>query len=316
MSDTTYLQEWGLTPEDDTFHPRNDDPWWTETVWFAWIVPERKLVGYFYPVFRPNLGVQAGGVIVFDDSASLPWEVPVLEYDWMRPMQAGIDLRDAKLDNGMSIRCLEPARRFDVGYDGRDLRLDLHVEAVTKPLVTMGTPPFNKGHIDQLCRVTGEMVLQGESVDVDCIAMRDRSWGPRQDGRQPQVGYDYGTGDADNAFLAVALARRGEYEVTTGFLIRDGVWSQLTSGVRETVRDDDGRPVAFTITATDRDGREVVARGDVVSQQALVTYPAMLCWNSLVRWQVDGWLGWGEDQDVWHPRRWRDDAARRRALRA
>ena len=46
-----------LTTHDDTLHPRTDDPWWTETVWFAWMVPERNLLGYFYPVFRPNLGV-------------------------------------------------------------------------------------------------------------------------------------------------------------------------------------------------------------------------------------------------------------------
>src|SRR6267142_6534282 len=82
MTVTTYLEDWGLTPEDDTFHPRNDDPWWTETVWFAWFVPDRKLVGYFYPIFRPNLGVQAGGVIVYDSEAYLPWEIAILDYDW------------------------------------------------------------------------------------------------------------------------------------------------------------------------------------------------------------------------------------------
>ena len=43
------LKEWGLTPEDDMFHPRDpNDPWWTKTVWYAFFVPERKLVGYVY----------------------------------------------------------------------------------------------------------------------------------------------------------------------------------------------------------------------------------------------------------------------------
>jgi hypothetical protein len=34
----------------------------------------------------------------------------------------------------------------------------------------------------------------------------------------------------------------------------------------------------------------------------------MFCWNSLVQWTYDGVECWGEDQDVWHPRRWRDFA--------
>ena len=60
--------EWGLVPADDQFHPpETEDPWWTETVWFSWMIPERKLLGYFYPAFRANMGIQFGGVMVVDD---------------------------------------------------------------------------------------------------------------------------------------------------------------------------------------------------------------------------------------------------------
>ena len=49
---------WGLVPEDDMFHPpESADPWWTETVWFSWMVPERNLLGYWYTVMRANIGV-------------------------------------------------------------------------------------------------------------------------------------------------------------------------------------------------------------------------------------------------------------------
>jgi hypothetical protein len=269
-------------------------------------VPERNLVGYWYPVFRPNLGVHAGGVIVFDNTAELPWEIPVHDYDWQRPIPPGVQLSDLTLDNGMTLRCLEPGRHYEIGYRGRDLQLTLHAETVARPLVTFASPPFNKGHIDQLCHVTGEMVLDDETIAVDCIAMRDRSWGPRQDGRQPQVGYDYGAADGDSAFLAVSVAREGEHQITTGFLIRDGRWSQLTGGIRRAERDDRGRPVAFEIEATDADGRSFHAHGATLSRQALISYPSMLCWNELVQWDAsDGWTGYGEDQDVWHPRRWK-----------
>jgi hypothetical protein len=304
-AEDTYLAEWGLTPEDDTFHPVDDSPWLTETVWMAWFVPERKMVGYFYPVFRPNLGIQAGGVLVYDDTAELPWELPVFEYDWHRQLPAGTDLRNAKLDNGMTIRCIEPARKFALGYESRDFSLTLDVEGVIRPLVTHTAPPFNKGHIDQICRMTGEMVIRGETIPIDSLAMRDRSWGPRQDGRQPTVGYDYATADEDNAFLAVSVSKAyNVWDVTMGFHIRDGVWSKVTGGRREVERDADGRPTVLTIEATDELGRTVHARGETVNHQVFTAYPSMLALNSLVDWEFDDRRGWGEDQDCWHPRRW------------
>ena len=40
---------------DDEFHPpTSDDPYWTETCWFTFTVPERTLSGQLYPFFRPN----------------------------------------------------------------------------------------------------------------------------------------------------------------------------------------------------------------------------------------------------------------------
>jgi hypothetical protein len=298
-----------LTTDDDTFHERTDDPWWTETVWFAWMVPERKLLGYFYPVFRPNVGVQFGGVLVVDDSAELPWEIPIFEFGWHAQIPDGLDLRDAHLDNGMRITAIEPARVFEFAYESRDLALDLHYEGAIPPLVTDATPPFNKGHIDQIGRVTGTMTLRGEEIAVDCFAMRDRGWGPREDGRQPMVGYAYGTVSPDHAFLSISIDQQGDDLVSSGFLQRDGEWSRVVAGRRAVERDDRGRPVQITIDATDERGRSLHAVGCAVSRQVFTAYPSMFCWNSLVQWQLDGADAWGEDQDVWHPRKWRDFAA-------
>lgn len=303
MSEPT--PDWGLTTEDDDFHPRDDDPWWTETMWFAWMVPERGLLGYYYPMFRPNLGIQAGGVLVFDQSGELPWELPVFDYHWHQQIPAGCDLRDATLHNGMRIRCVEPTRVWELEFANRDVDLALRVEGVVKPLVTRATPPFNKGHIDQICHVTGTMVLHGETIPVDCHAMRDRSWGPRQDGRQPQVGYSYAAHDADNAWLAVTIGTGHDYHVATGFNIVDGEWSPMVSGSRSVERDATGRPVRFDISATDELGRHREASGTNVSRQVFTPYPSMFCWNSLVDWSHGGSDWWGEDQDCWHPRKWR-----------
>ena len=316
---TTYLEEWGLTPDDDNLHPANDDPWWTETFWLAWFVPERKLCGYIYPMFRKNAGVQAGGVMVFDHTGASELEMRVFDFEWHRKIQPDLDLRDAKLDGGLTLKTLEPARRFEISYENLDMQLHLIAEGIMRPLVTMGTPPFNKGHIDQICHVTGEMVLDGEAMTVDCLSMRDRSWGPRQDGRQPTVGYDYSASDPNNAFLAVSVCSAIEaynpvpvYDVTTGFLVRDGVWSHVVSGTRTAVRNERGLIEEVNVDATDELGRTVKAHGVAVSQFVAKPYPSMLAMQGLLDWEFDGHRGWGEQQDCWHPRRWRQFLAEHR----
>lgn len=43
-----------LRPEDDSFHRGSDDPWWNESAWFGFMVPERELSGYVYMYHRPK----------------------------------------------------------------------------------------------------------------------------------------------------------------------------------------------------------------------------------------------------------------------
>lgn len=301
------MDNWGLMPEDDMFHePESDDPWWTETVWFSWNVPERNLLGYWYVVFRKNIGVHFGGVLVFDDSAVLPWELPAFDWHWHQPFPEHHDLRDLDVLGGMTLRCLDHGRRFEFGYRNDDVEFDLEYEALMQPMLTRKEPPFNHGtHVDQPGRVRGTMVLHGEEVAVDCIAMRDRSWGIRAPRRQPKLGYCHGTADAETAFLSISLDRKGHDGVLTGYLMRDGEWSLLDEGTRQVERDHAGRPAIVTVEAVDKLGRPVTAVGTTVSRQVFTAYPDMFCWNSLTRWEIDGVTAWGEDQDVWHPRAWR-----------
>ena len=182
------MDEWGL-PEDDAYHiPDVDDAAWHETVWFAWMVPERKMLGYFYPTFRANLNIHAASVLLFDDSAELPWETLFHVDDTALPMPAELDLRHARLDNGMTVECVEPGRVFTFGYTHPEITLDLRYEALMQPLITRGDPPFHRAvHIDQPGRVSGTVELRGERIDVDCYAMRDRMWGIRRYSRDPNA---------------------------------------------------------------------------------------------------------------------------------
>jgi hypothetical protein len=307
-------EEWGLVPEDDSCHmPPDGDPWWTETTWFSWMVPERNLMGHWYHVMRANVGVEFGGVCVFDDTAVLPWEIPAHDWDWHVPLPAPHDLRDMSgVLRGMSLRCLEPGRRYRFSHAGEDVSFELEFEALMAPMLTRGAPPADHGaKIDQPGRVTGTIVLHGEEIPVDCTSMRDRSWGVRRPRRQPRIGYDHATVGPGSSFLIISVDRKGVDGIVAGYLVREGVRAAIVEGVREAERDRSGRPSTVRVRGVDELGRELDVVGTTRSRQVLQAYPDMFCWNSLARWELDGRTAWGEDQDVWHPRAWRDFARER-----
>lgn len=303
-----YLAHWGMSEADDCFHPHDpQESAWVETMWFAFMVPERRLLGYVYPVFRLNQGIQFGGVRITEGDRELPWEIPIYHWDNYAPMQPDVDLRNFSLPSGLTMRCTQPARRFEMTYESKELSFQLTFEALMQALRSSNDGPFTaNGHLDQPGRVTGELVMHGETIKVDCLAMRDRGWGPRRDHGSVQMGYAYAIASERSAFLSVSSTGRSlEDKVVSGFLMRDGVWSRLASGIRSAIRDEQGRPTGFVINATDELGRDFEARGKVVSRMASHTSPQMLVWCSLVEWSFDGQQCEGEDQDCWSPRRWR-----------
>src|ERR1700758_1782244 len=76
-----------LMHPDDEFHPpTSDDPFWTETCWFTFAVPERKLSAQLYPFFRPNQGVCAAAAYAWDDSGDQPWNVRYGKNFWHLPI--------------------------------------------------------------------------------------------------------------------------------------------------------------------------------------------------------------------------------------
>ena len=123
-------------PADDEFHPpTSDDPLWTETCWFTFTVPERRLSGQLYPFFRPNQGVTAAGAYFWDDRGDQMWNCRYAKNFWHLPLPDQ-PLTDIQLPNGIRYRCLEPQQRYAIGYDdpdGDDLHVDLTFTAAARP---------------------------------------------------------------------------------------------------------------------------------------------------------------------------------------
>ena len=298
-----------ITARDDQFHfARMGDRWWmTETAWFSFCVPERKLGGWFYTMVRPNIGTVAGGAWVWDDSAVLPWEVPYSSNLTAMPLQDGADLNDVALRNGVSLKTIEPLTSYAIGYDDAGLfRADLRFDAVMppRPLRKPGSALGDLTHFDQFGRVHGTISLHGEDIAVDCLAMRDRSWGPRPEHRPRKSAYVSGIASADDCFLFVTKTNEFCGELAYGFMIRDGEIGDLVSGTRRVERDfATGLVERIFIHAKDEHGRTLNATGTRLSGITLIRH-SFIDQNGLMEWSINGKTGHGEDQDMWPVHEW------------
>lgn len=294
---------------DDSFHfDQMGDRWWmTETNWISFCVPERQLGGWIYTMVRPNIGTVAGGAWVWDDTASLPWEALYSRNLTALRLPDNADLNDITLPTGVSLRTLEPLTSYQIGYQDEDrLRASLRFDAVMppRPLRKPGSAFGDLTHFDQFGRVHGELQLLGETIPVDCLAMRDRSWGPRPEHRPRKSAYVSGIADAENAFLAVTKSNELSEEIAYGFLIRDGVIGDLVSGRRLVDRDPaTGWVNEITIEAVDEHGRRLLATGSRLSG-IVINRHSFIDNNGLIAWLIDGKIGHGEDQDMWPVHEW------------
>jgi hypothetical protein len=298
--------EFRLTTRDDDFHPApNDDPYWNETVWFSFSVPERAIHGYVYPWVRRNQEICGGGVMVWDGMNDHPWDCLHWNYHWNTPLGPLGDLRDYTFPQGIHVRCLEPMQKYHVTYDHPDCGLDILFEGIVEPhAVGLGESwdEFFAGHLDQCGHVTGTLRLGRETIPVDCYAMRDRSWGPRVE-TNFHVGYNHGQ-SAKAAFLAWTYLDGSASDVAQGYLWRDGERALLVSGSQELHRDGP-RPRRSIIRGTDALGRSFEAVGECVNYVPFANLPWMFNWLTLARWELEGSDGqiveaWGEMVESWH----------------
>jgi hypothetical protein len=292
---------------DDEFHPPADpaDPDWTETCWFTFTVPERRLSGQLYPFFKPTLGVVSGAAYFWDDSGDQIWNCLYAKNFWHLPLPKA-PLSDLRLANGATYKVVEPQRVYEIGYDdpdgGDEVSMRLTFTAITPPNY------LGASHLDQPGRFTGELVLHGEHIAVDAYGFRDRSWGSRTQHGQgltgtsaQRGGYSYATASESDAFHAITMDFGTGCMVIHGYLLRDGVWAKLIEGTREVIERDPatGCPTRVRLTALDAAGRALRAEGEALNRLGFAINPNLWTWNCLTRWEFGGVTAYGEDHDNW-----------------
>jgi hypothetical protein len=297
-------------PSDEFHTPDRADPFWTETCWFTFTVPERRLSGQFYPFFRPTQGVLSAAAYFWDDTGSTPADVLHARHFWHLPLPDE-PLSDIHLPNGISYRCVEPQHRYELTYrdpDGSgsggddEVRADLTFTGMARPNY------LGESHLDQPGRYEGTIVVGREQFDVDSYGFRDRSWGSRsQFGRGIHGtsarcgGYSYATASERDAFHAITMDFGAGSMAIHGYLLRDGVWSKVHSGRRRVLErhPDTAYPTAVALDLGDEAGRSLHAEGRCLNGLGLFLNPNLYSVNCLTEWSFDGILAFGEDHDNW-----------------
>lgn len=298
-----------VTPQDDSLHPpTNDDPYWSETHWFSFDQPGPDISATIYPVWRPNLGIAHLAVYIWDASSHEPWLVRYGKAYWHLPLP-GMDVTRLRLGD-LEYDCVEPLRSWDVRYrDGVQAAFELRFEALREPHVPRKTA--DGGHMDQPCRVQGELRLGSDVYAIDTLGMRDKSWGPRPDARtgNPAPGgvtggaYTYGNISADEQFLAYSLMTGNEGTLRPGgYLVRDGIKAGLSVGTRRVSQRVNGYPVELQLEMTDDLGRTLTVTGRCINRLANQAFPTTFAWMSMTHWRANtGQEFLGEDQEVFPP---------------
>lgn len=282
---------------DEIFHPAGDDPDWNESAWFGFSIPERDINGFLYFFHDVRTGVSGGGPALWDPSGEDIYDCLFYDWRWRQPPTETVDFRDFLLPNTSRHQVVEPMHRYRLSYDALGLTLDLEWTSVMAPHV-LGHGGAGS-HFDQPGRMTGSLTLDGDRLEVDCYALRDRTWGPHRPGARRSGDYLWAIASPQEHWhaLAMAKAQPGPDMVIGGYLVRDGELGELVRGERRVLHRHNGAPAKVVLDAEDDRGRVLHAEGDVRTALRWLGWPGRLTFWTLTDWRWDGLQGWGEDQE-------------------
>ncbi len=303
--------------EDAKFHaPAKGVDSWCETSWFGFTIPEERMRGTTYALFRTNLGVCRSMIQVYSKTQRHVLALDYLRDDYHMAIPPE-NLDDFRLPNGLRVKMTKPMEEWLVQFDdGRGTRWDL-VQTALMPPVSISeialpdsgagyaifqrddpTARVSTGHIDQTMHVQGEVVVNGRQLRVDFPSNRDHSWSPRREhGHNIMGNFDEAHFGSELSFLL--QTRNDELEegtVTHGYVREGREVIPLKAGVGR-YRFDDWAIAALEYEVEDAKGRTHRLLGEPVSFAECYQANAFTM-TGVVRWSLAGETGWGDFK--WH----------------
>jgi hypothetical protein len=176
-----------IGPGDERAHAPDGERLWGESWYFDFAQSDGSLGGYLRLGLYPNLGVAWWWAYVVGEGRPL---VVVRDHEVPLPAQ-GLEARTEGLWGELT--CETPHEHWSIGMEAFGVALDDPAEAYRGERgdrVAVGFdleweergPVYPYGfttRYEQACRVTGEVLIGDETIDVDAIGERDHSWGVR-----------------------------------------------------------------------------------------------------------------------------------------
>lgn len=312
-----------ITAADSEFHPRDpDDRTWTETTVLMFTVPEAGILGNAYVLARPNLGVALSSIVIGRGFCRQPYEIDFTDPQMHLPCPESF--ASYSLANGLTVDAFDGpkgyrmtyenalgAARFDLTFRGNHEPFDPHDPAMN-PLLEAGQAApadsrmgaeWSNGHFEAKGHVTGELELRGTRYEIDCWEGMDHSWGPRPEVGTRSVSWLELNFGPDLAFH-LAVPMRLEHGVITydplrfGFVVDRGEVHGLVEATVEAERVD-LLPISNHVTVSDVRGRRWEFYGAAVGGHPWYSFnPCHTCFQSLMRYEHDGAVGYGEMGDI------------------
>jgi hypothetical protein len=321
------------------------DPYTVHTHYFGFCVPQAELGCYIYLRYQPAFPLSQGGLSVFrgmdnvalldaeyhDYRATMPW--PVVDGNLIR------------MDNGLELEFPVPGEVARIRYVSPDKSVRLAVEQrATTPLLARGhivpgeeqhhDAGRNSGGIEQFLHCTGELELRGEHFEIDCMAVRDRSWlqirreDPGGAQRTPPLGWTPMYFGPDLALNAVSIEApdtaprwAGLYDLPEGtptsfysWLVRDGEPRRITDVRRDVL---EYHPTMHAATrqrldVLDETGEQYTFSGEAIAMAAMHSWPNVAFHDSVYRWtDPNGRVTHCTYQEIWFDEYQRAMKARR-----
>ena len=298
------------------FQFSEESPWdWCETNFFPFSVPEAKLSGSIYLLPRPKLGVTMVDILV-QDRISPAWEAQAY-VDNQQHLPCPASLLRYSLPNGLSVEARDPLEHYVIRYEGiDDTRFEMDFRALMPPF-DMNDPAMDpmaagrigaswggaafSGHYEITGQISGVLRLRGREFAIDCIDTLDRSWGPRKERANGNATWIHGSFGRDltvHAFLGLDPATESGFgPLISGYVLDRGELSGLVkaSGL---VERSGLLPMSNLLQVTDARGREFDLTAAAINGCVWAPFPSMVYAQSFMRWNCNGQVGYGVQQDV------------------
>ncbi len=298
----------------DYLHPNTGEPNFNESMYFNFYDRRSRWGGFARIGNRPNEGYAEVTLALYrpDGTALFNYKRPEIADN--RALAAG----------GMEFSILEPGRHLRVRYRGnavylaqpreledprraftvnpyRSVELDLdfyglspmyggETEAQSEALV------FARGHTEQHVRASGTLTVEGETVPISGLGLRDHSWGPRS--WQSPAFYRWLTCQFDESFgfMGSHIHLQNGADLMSGFVYREGK-NDLVHALRIDTEWEEGAPYQKALRVELHTGSgKLQVSGEVLSMLPLrnrregkVTRIA----EGLTRWRCGSQEGYG-----------------------